>query len=185
MSIIIPYDEKLEKRVGAFVNPSGNMLYVGREGHEQMAKDFCIGQNNDFILECSNREQIDEYISSNLTKNQLQLLKLWLLNYKVTRNNSYSDFLVYLLYFDKIEKIMQKSITTASLQPHVRFYNYYLMDWDIHEVAPIKYNYDTKTFEQLSLLKSGIITYKDDEAAEEIEQIRSQVRLKDRPLFFK
>lgn len=131
------------------------------------------------------REDIDVYKSSKLTSAQLELYKLWLENYEFAHRNLYSDFLVYLLGFDKVETVLRRAITTTYPQPHIRFYNYYLMDWYIDRHLPMKFNKDTGHFEHVSR-KDCLFESKEDRQFEsEINEIKSRVLLKDRPLFFK
>ena len=78
--------------------------------------------------------------------------------------------MVYLLSFDKIETVMREAITTTSLNPHIRFFNYYLMDWNIFEQPPMKYNCDTGLFEY-DRNKSYLGNSEDKAAEDEICEI--------------
>lgn len=207
MSLIIPYKEKeLYDNEGAFIKPDGEIIYTYGL-HETFSSKYCNGQLYDFLNRCiydkddkmitewfeylkvhhnfkGTKEQIDEYSSSELTQEQLKLYKLWLDKYEFSRRNLLSDFMVYLLSFDKVETVMRETITTTNPNPHIRFFNYYLMDWDIFEQPPMKYNSNTGLFEydedNWYLGKN-----EDKEAEEEIEEIKAKVLKKDRPLFFK
>ena len=207
MDLIIPYEDKLEKNEGAFIDQNGKIIFTYGE-HEKFAKDFCDGKNNQLLTDVKygtglsyyathfnefkkdynfdgERKDIDIYASSKLTKEQLELYKLWLENYEFARSNLYSDFLVYLLGFDKIETVMRRKVTTTVLNPHIRFYNYYLMDWYIDYQTPMKYNEDTRHFEYIERGDILLETSKDRQAESEINEIKSKVLLKDRHLFFK
>ena len=213
MSIIIPYKEKeLYDNEGAFIKPDGEMIYTYGL-HESFSRKYCNGDLYDSLYRCiypdsflsqydntslseffeylkvyynykGTIEEMDEYSSSKLTQEQLKLYKLWLDKYEFSRRNLLSDFMVYLLSFDKVETVMRETITTTNPNPHIRFFNYYLMDWDIFEQPPMKYNNDTGLFEydkdNWYLGKN-----EDKEAEEEIEEIKAKVLKKDRPLFFK
>ncbi len=119
-----------------------------------------------------------------MTKEQLELYKLWLDDYDFSRMYDLSDFLVLLLSFDKVETVMRRCITTND-QPHIRFYNYYLMDWYIKHLTPMKYNKQINKFEH-DEKEDWLIRYNEDRrVAEEIDEIKAKVLKKDRPLFFK
>ena len=95
----------------------------------------------------------------------------------------YGDFLADVLGLDKVLRIMRKSITTTSPTPHIRFYNYYLMDWYIDIRNRVVYNEKTGIFEPVN---KGFITLSEDrEFEEEINSIKSKVKLKDRHHFFR
>ena len=105
MKSIFPYNEKIVKEGGAFVKPDGEFI-MACYNHEGYARDYCDGYYAK-ILEAAkkgekfpsfptfedikkiygyegNLEDIDIYLSSNLTKEQLKLYKLWL---ELNRNN--------------------------------------------------------------------------------------------------
>ena len=169
MSLIIPYREKeLISNEGAFIKPSGEIIFTFGE-HERYAHDYCYGTS---------------YSSTKLTKEQQELFEQWLDRYEFSKRKLYSDFMVYLLSFDKIETVMRETITTTNSNPHIRFFNYYLMDWNIIEQPSMKYNSDTGLFEydkNISYLGTG----EDKEVEDEICRIKAKVLKKDRPLFFK
>ena len=80
---------------------------------------------------------------------------------------------------------MRRAITTTSRQPHIRFYNYYLMDWYIDKKTPMKYNEKTGLFEY-DEPKDWMIYYNEDRKVEdEINEIKAKVLRKDRHHFFK
>jgi len=176
MSTIIPYDEKLGE--GAFITPKNEIKMV-YDCHESFAYNFC----------CENYKYLNELKFNNedtcfnkLSKEQLKLCKLWLEKYD--GSNSYSDFLVFVLGFDKIQTVMNKSITTTSFFPHIKYYNYYLMDWYVEQLTPMKYNNETGLFEPKN--QGMFFGYSTDrDAEEEINEIKSKVLKSDRPYFFK
>ena len=182
MSLIIPYNEYINSK-GAFITLNGNFLTI-QSNHENFAHDFCNGKDyNNLLKQKKDNPNIDIYKSSMLTKEQLQLYKLWLKKYKYSKDNNLCDFLVYLLAFDKVETILEKAITTTSLEPHIRFYNYYLMNWHIDIQKPLHFNEKTKEFEHINI--SNWLSYKDKETETEINEIKQSVVIRDRHLFFK
>jgi hypothetical protein len=192
MAIILPYEDKLDMNDGAFIDPSGNILFT-YGNHLDFAKNYCFGSEFDYLSYAgSNNEEenhikedsMDIFSLSKLNKKQLKLLKLYLNDYHFLLQHDLTDFLVLLLRFDKIEKLTKRYITTTNAQPHIRFYNYYLMEWRIENQKPIKYNSDTKQFESDENF-DWLVSKEDMEAEGEIEEIKTRVLKKDRPLFFK
>ncbi|MBR2828521.1 MAG: hypothetical protein IKE70_04755 [Bacilli bacterium] len=212
MSIIIPYKEKeIYDNDGAFIKLNGEIIYT-HGLHETFSRNYCNGYlynqlyshlhpnshlpkyDEDKIEDYfeylkayynfkGTIEEIEEYSSTKLTKEQLNLYKLWLERYELNSTYLFSDFLVYVLQFDKVETVMRETITTTNPNPHIRFFNYYLMDWYIIEQPPMKYNKKKEIFEYE---ENGYLGNQEDkESEEEIEEIRRKVLKKDRPLFFK
>ena len=79
---------------------------------------------------------------------------------------------------------MRETITTTNPSPHIRFFNYYLMDWNIIEQPQMKYNSDTGLFEY-DKNNSYLRNSEDREAENEINDIKAKVLKKERPLFFR
>ena len=96
-----------------------------------------------------------------------------------------SDFLVDVLGFDKILTNMRKSITTTTLEPHMRFYNYYLMDWYIDIRKRSVFNEEKGIFEFIEPDISSIKYIEERRLEDEIKDIKSKVKLKDRHYFLK
>lgn len=207
MSLVIPYEDKLYNNDGAFISPEGEIIFTYGE-HERFARNYCNGENYQLLSDVKDgsgwsyyashfdefkknynftgeREDIDVYESSKLTKEQLELYKLWLENYEFARRNLYSDFLIFLLGFDKVETVMRRAITTTNPEPHIRFYNYYLMDWYIKHLPLMKFNKDTGRFKYDQQEDYSLKSKEDRQAESEINEIKSKVLLKDRHLFFK
>lgn len=165
MSLIIPFKEKeIMNNNGAFIKPSGEIIFTD-DDHERYALDYC-------------------YNPSKLTKEQQELFEKWLDLYDCYKRKLYTDFMVYLLSFDKVETAMRETITTTNPSPHIRFFNYYLMDWNIIEKPPMKYNSDTGLFEY-DYNNSYLRNSEDREAENEINDIKAKVLKKERPLFFR
>lgn len=178
MSSIITYDFNLGNGDGAFITPNNEIILTYGE-HERFAAKYCSGRDLFFSNKSENPS------SSKLTKEQLELYKLWLQKNEFYRRKMHSDFMVFVLGFDKIETIMRRAITTTSRQPHIRFYNYYLMDWYIESHKRRIYNEKTGHFE-IDNSSDEIIKYrKDREIADEINEIKSRVLKKDRHYFFR
>ncbi len=205
MSLILPFDEKIYENGGAFIKPGGQMLFTFGT-HENFAYNYCVGENYSLLNDIKygngfshyveffeefkrdynftgSRQDIDEYCTSMLTPEQLALFKIWLEKYEFSRYNLYADFMVSVLGFDKVEVVMREAITTTCPNPHVRFFNYYLMDWHIYDSSLLVYRDSSKSFEvdERPLIFSS---NEERESENEINEIKSRVLLKDRPLFF-
>ena len=182
MSSIITYDSNLGNGDGAFITPNNEIILTYGE-HEGFAAKYCSGI--DYFYSSLSDKNKNPYASSKLTKEQLELYKLWLEQNEFYRRKMRSDFMVFVLGFDKIETIMRRAITTTSRQPHIRFYNYYLMDWYIDKQTPMKYSEETGLFEY-DEPKDWMIYYNEDRKVEdEINEIKAKVLRKDRHHFFK
>ena len=201
--IILPYNEHLGYSEGAFIRPDGKILHVDDNKHEQYAEEYCNGHDFPFLTgatygpsisivpflhahqEASKiREGIDAFQTSNLTSQELKLYKKWLITHPDPERAFYADFLVYALAYDKVETLIKNVITTTSAEPHVRFYNYYLMDWHIYPQKRMVYDENKHLF----ITHDSLIEISDSadrEAEEEIEEIKRKVLLKERPIFFK
>ena len=59
------------------------------------------------------------------------------------------------------------------------------MDWNIDTHNSLKYNPNTKLFEPLHHDNTFVASFLDREYEEEIYEIKSKIKLKDRPYFFK
>ena len=59
------------------------------------------------------------------------------------------------------------------------------MDWNINTHNSLKYNQETKLFEPINNDNIFVASYLDREYEEEINEIKSKVKIKDRPYFFK
>jgi len=164
MSNIILYDETLEVGKTAFITPNDKII-VTDDKHEVYAQNYCN--------------------INNLTKEELILYKRWLQENEEVKRKMSSDFLVCVLGFDKILSLMKKTIVTTSFEPHIRFYNYYLMDWYIDIRKKSVYNEKTGMFELVGR-DDFIMKYNKDRKVEvEIDEIKKYVKLKDRHHFLK
>lgn len=201
--IIIPYDDSLGKSDGAFIRPDGKILHVHDNKHEEYAEEYCNGHDFPFLtgttygpsisiipfLDAQQevkkiREGIDAFQTTNLTRQELELYKKWLITHSNPETAFYADFLVYALAYDKVETLIKNVITTTAAEPHVRFYNFYLMDWHIYPQKRMVFDEEKNLF----VSHDSIIEISDEndrEAEEEIEEIKRKVLLKERPYFFK
>lgn len=173
MSYVIPYDDNLGRKERTFITPSGKIVSTPMT-HEFYATEYCRGEG---FLDGSNGV-------SRLTAEEAAIFKNWLSEYGYKRELC-SDFLVQVLGFDKVETVLRRVITTTSREPHVRFYNYYLMDWCIDNRRPIRYNEETGLFEY-DKSDEWISMFNGDKAVEdEINEIKANVLVKERHYFFK
>lgn len=92
--------------------------------------------------------------------------------------------MLYLLGFDKVETIRRRLISTTSLKPHIRFYNYYLMGWNIKRLLPMIVDEQNGLF-TFDNSKIWIEDPEDKRAEQEIKEIKSKVLLQDRHLYLK
>ena len=164
MSKIILYDKTLEVGNPAFITPNGKII-VTDEKHEVYVQNYCD--------------------INNLTKDELILYKRWLQENEEVKRKMSSDFLVCVLGFDKILSLMKKAIVTTSYEPHIRFYNYYLMDWYIDVRKKSVYNESTGMFEFIEREDFSIKYNEDRKMESEINEIKTYVKLKDRHHFLK
>ena len=201
MSIILPYDERLEQSGCAYITPYGDILqFKGK--HEPFAKNYCLGPDYDFLTGAKigpiqsnivfslakdeygkQLQSIDVFSTSKLCVKDLEKLKVWLDNHN--GNNTYSDFLVYALSFDKVERKVNKLITSTAVDPHIRFFNYYLMEWRIenpNDTILLNANSPEFEFQQSNF---EFRSNDDVDAEQEILEITSRVPLTKRPLYFK
>ncbi len=203
MGLILPYYDKLGTSEGAFITPNGHILKVYNNEHEDFARRYCLGMNYDIHTgavfgppyPCAKDVWVhseiqnmlkgkDIFESSSLTKDQLKKYKSWLKRFPTIDDSVYSDFLVFILAYDKVETIVRNQIQTTALQPHIRFFNYYLMGWTIKRYNG--YFYDEKSDKLIERPNNYLVEdYEDREAEEEIEETRAKVLLKDIPYFFK
>lgn len=203
MGLILPYYDNLGKSEGAFITPNGHVLNVYNNEHEDFARRYCLGINYDIYTgaiigppqptakDLWVQKEVQNLVSgknifesSSLSKDQLEKYKIWLRNFPSVETTFYSDFLVYILAFDKVETIVKNYIQTTALEPHLRFFNYYLMDWDINCLDGFVYDEKEKRF----VLKPStflVEDYDDREAEEEIEEIKAKVKVEDRHYFFR
>ena len=164
MSKILLYDKTLEVGNPAFITPN-NKIILTNVKHEIYAQNYCN--------------------INNLTKEELILYKRWLQDNEEIMRNMSSDFLVCVLGFDKVLSLMKKAIVTTSYEPHIRFYNYYLMDWYIDIRKKSVYNESTGMFEFVEREDFSIKYNEDRRIEREIDEIKRCVKLKDRHYFLK
>ena len=149
-TIILPYREDISKFGGGYIKPNGEIIYAYGK-HQEVAKNYCEGSPS--IIEnpqsgiVFSYPRFFEFKRSQLTPEQFSLYQLWITSHEEIHDSLVSDFLIRLLEFDKVEYVDQCAITTTSSQPHIRFYNYYLMDWRIDILPKLQFNKDTHKFE--------------------------------------
>ena len=176
MSGIIPYDERLARSNGGFITPNNEIILT--DNHEKFAYNYCFGYDDLYNSQ-------NEFKNSKLTSEELKLFKLWLKeNVGFTRDMN-SDFLLYIMRYDKVERKIRRVITTTNPRTHIRFYNYYLMDFDILIQRPKVFNEETRLFEYVDYNELWMQDSIDREAEKEINEIKEKVLSKDRYLYLK
>ena len=156
---VIPYIEDPKQ---CFIRIDGKILYV-ESSHEEFAKYYC---------------------NNKLTDREKRIYELWKEKYNTNDRDIYSDFLIKSLFYDKINTKLKRLIITSSYIPHVRFYNYYLMDWNINIIDKLVYDEQRGMF----IEKENRINYYsliDEENKEEIESIKEKTLVKDRYFYMK
>lgn len=206
MSSSIPYDEKFFKDCGAMISPNGNVQSIYTL-HEVFARNYCNGEDYDYLRYIKylssegdfyhfknnyqfygTRKDIDEWCHSKLKEEELKQYQLWMNQYQhYFKSSSALDYMIFVLGYDKIESILTHTITTTHNLPHIRFYNYYLMDWDIQILSKAHFNSKKNLFEfgNDNLIDLYHSISLDSEAEEEIQSIKSKVKKKDLPKFFR
>lgn len=211
MSLILPYKEELATSDGAYISKEGKFIYPFK-GHEPYAQEYCNGKyfyelnrvkndalsgyQGDFSISedhwnhlkkvlgyTGERKDVDVYLSSKLSKEELELYKAWVESFEYFNNRLYSDFMNFVLGFDKVDTIMRHGISTTSPVPHVRFFNYYLMGWNIWVHYPKVLNEKTGAF--VSVPRDSNCILEDREAEEEIKDLQEKVLKKDLIYFLK
>lgn len=183
MSNVLPYDENICMSDGGFITTDGKFIYTPMT-HEAYAINFCLGK--DFLSPKKNGDKRDTFSSSKLSDSNLALCKAWLNEKSKRDRNAYSDFLVYVLGYDKVETCLRRLITTTSPMPHIRFYNYYLMGWNVCKLNRKRFDEEKNIFiVDYADNLSPIFMSKDREAEAEIEEIKKKVLFNNRDLYFK
>ncbi len=159
MNKILPFIDFTNKK--AFIKKDGEIIYIE-------------GKHEDYV---------EEYIKRINDKEKI-LYELWMKKYNIKSNDIQEDFLVKVLSYDKVNFKADNIIVTSSLVPHMRFYNYYLMDYSINAYSKLIYNEEANDFFETSYMY-GINAYQDDEYAEEIREIKGKTLLKNRYIFLK
>ena len=203
MSVVIPYVQNLGTDEGAFIAPNGKILPVYSNEHEEFTRAYCNGRDYDVltgavlgpprpvVIEKLAQKEVkdfyqnpDCFLTSKLNKQELEKYRFWLSKMQDFKNPYYADFLVFALGYDKVENLFKKTIVTTSATPHVRFYNYYLMEWQILVYNRVHYDEKEGVFDFVPP-NFGFQYVQDIETEEEINSIRESVPLSKRPLFFK
>lgn len=198
--MVVPYNFSLEDSDGAWISPSGNIIKTYNT-HEGFAKNYCLGNNYEYLCKIKyklsenkfnrwrlqsnffgNREDINEFMGSRLTIEELELLKKWIKEFQYC-GHVYSDFLLSYLQFSKAQIITEKTITTTESSPYIKFWNYYLMNWDIDQIPRICYNSFNDRFD---ILDGSFFENKDNEyAKKELDEIKLKVKKSERPNYFR
>lgn len=108
--------------------------------------------------------------------NNTNNFKNGLANY-LKKDNDPVDFYVQVVGFSKIEKLSEKTITTANANYLETFFNYLIMDWQVR-----KYN---KQFIDDECFEDDNVFFRNENIEDEIEKIRKKVPLDQRQNYFR
>ena len=190
LSDILPFIDKFHSHIGNFIKPDGSIISLNVT-HEEFSKDYCRGESYFTLIKKKSYDYSEylellncfsvlyhrdlswgEYITSHLTKEEFLSYLAW------EREHPYDStgFLIQVLGWDKIESLSVRSITTSCPNPHVRFYNYYLMDWEIYSLDKLKYDQETSSFISSSIDEFSIQSKNDVHYDEELVKIKKNIK---------
>ena len=199
MDRILPYNKEIINIQGGFFYPNGEPI-ISPFKHEKFAREYCYGFNydnlNKIILSSNelfekwkknnnflgNREDIDLFSSSKLSKEELKLFKLWIQK-PSNLDNTATSFLIRVCDFDKVQIRRMKAIVTTHPLPYKRFWNYILMDWYIDIQLKQYYNSLTKAFEEYD--RETLYLDENAEYQEQLVKTKSKVPINERYKYFK
>lgn len=186
--------------LGNFIMPDGKNVSLNID-HEDFAKKYCMGDGYELLLKAKNKEiegvdyqellnifantyqrsiYYEEYITSHLDDLSLKLYLLW---NKLYPTDS-ATFLVRVLGWDKVEPNLKTIITSSSI-PHIRFYNYFLMDWELIKFPKLIADFENEKFIQENSNEFSLYNHKDISYEEDIELIKRNTSKKLRLRYFK
>ncbi len=130
MDPIVPFVENLYHEGGKFIKPDGTIIF-NDVSHAYFAQEYCASAILDVAGSLNN---------GRLNKDEIELLELWKNSYAKQSVKGmeflYSDFLTYVLGWDKI--CSDRTIITTDQHPHYRLYNYYLDGWKFEYANPYR-----------------------------------------------
>ena len=187
---ILSYFDDFKTNIGNYIRPDGSFISLNVV-HEEFAKNYCRGDSYLQLVELRNKNineyqklllsysnifnrdiSYNEYITSKLSDEELDLYIIW--NSKNKYNST--DFMVRVLGWDKIDSLSSKTIATSSYIPHIRFYNYYLMNWNVNHVDKLVYDNKENDFINFKVDDFSLIKLKDAKYAEEIYEARDDIK---------
>lgn len=187
MGIILPYKNELVHGNGGFISLNGEIKQCHATNiHEKLANKICCGSISQFrFIKGLSRYEItyDEYDGA-LSKQDFEIFKIWMSEHYKNNISFYgacSDFLLHVIGYDKVE--VNRAITTSNNEPHIRFYNYYLLDHLILHLPKKIYNEELGKF--ITEKYIYIPTDEDIEMEKEINEIKEKVPIKERKLFLR
>lgn len=201
MTKILPYNEEITKPY-VFLKPSGKILTIDGISHESFAylytTNLCLELHKrlmklefdhpnemlSYFHQSFDEENPDMSSAINSIAYEYNLFKLW--KNSPDFNGKYIDFLIYILGFDlfkTMESTNFKEIITTEDFPHIKYFNYYLMEWSIKNYKRKVYDQATNSFIDLEKQEHSLDI--ECEYLEEIQEIKRKVLLKDRSKYFK
>lgn len=139
-----------------------------------------ISLTNEIIFVDKHIDYASNYCS-NLNKDELVLYKNFCMLYKGNMKDIDLDFITLVLSYDKIHN--SNIITTTSLEPHIKYYNYYLMDYYID--LRNRLVFDGNRYVEINREDYVIKTEIDSKIQEEINNIKRKVKKEDRIYFMR
>ncbi len=205
MPIILPYDENVKQSDGAFVFKDDKIEYVGLGSHASLSFDYLYGKDYRLLLDLKygddeeafydykktmnmdwkNRDDVNEFLSSSLNKEQIELFKKWQEEFEFKNKDYYTDFMVEVLGIDKVSTLSANRISSTKNTPHIYYFNYIIMGFNIDVRYPMEFNDEKNCFQYKNKDVSYAEILQDKKYKDEANEIIAKVPVKDRHLFFK
>lgn len=202
---ILEYDKNLLQSEGAFIFNNDKIEYIGLRGHASYAMNYLLGPDyyqllglkhshdkevfNDYKrtmnMNWENQSDVNEFLSSNLNEEQLELFKKWQEEFEFKNRNYYTDFMVEVLGIDKVSTLSANRISSIKKQPHIYYFNYIISGFEIDARYPMEFNKKDNCFKYSDMGISSTEWLEDKKYEDEANDIKLKVPVKDRYLFFK
>lgn len=190
MDKILPYHENIYIKKGTFIQPDGRFISFDML-HEEFFKLYCLGndysslfhlyQENPSLYQkklmnycriLNKDPSLGYFITSSLSKDQISIYEAWDRLYP----SNHIEFMIQVMGWDKVESLSYRNITTSSMNPHIRFFNYYLMDWDITQLERFYYDENDDKFYKQEIHEFSLQNKNDILYEEKILDIKNKVK---------
>lgn len=131
------------------------------------------------------KDDINLFLSSALTEEEVKLFLKYREEFEFERSDYCSDFMVEVFGIDKVSTVSNYQISTIKKQPHIYYFNYIIMGFDIDICCPMNFNTENDRFQYETATVSYKEKLQDDEYKDEANEIIRKEPVKDRHLFFK